>query len=74
MIKKIYYINVPFGGVPYSFYAIYDSMTLNKDISFQSILYLLNYLYIQIKIDKNNISFSFLYFYFAFYVFFLFFH
>ena len=26
----------------------------NKDISFQSILYLLNYLYIQIKIDNNE--------------------
>lgn len=37
-IKKVYYINVPFGGVPFSFYAIYDSMNMNKDISFQNLV------------------------------------
>jgi hypothetical protein len=37
-IKKIYYINVPFGGVPISFFAIYNSMIQNKEVSFNTLV------------------------------------
>jgi len=37
-IKKIYYVNVPFGGVPFSFYAIYNSLNPKKEISVHSLV------------------------------------
>jgi hypothetical protein len=37
-IKKIYYVNVPFGGVPFSLYAIYDSLYPNKEISLNNLV------------------------------------
>jgi len=48
-IRKVYYINVPFGGVPYSFYALYESLFQQKEVLFPSTQHIIPYLTSKIK-------------------------